>query len=170
MPLKRTFQIQYFKWKEIPHSLNCNENGYKLWMQWDRLGGQALVMIGEWWSRQPLTTHNYLSTQTISKPLRRKLVPIPLTVSGVGNFLYPKRLKIPSLFVNAHFSTSRLHRISVCVTYIPKCRMCCCLLWSFVLYLFRIFMYKLLSRDNGHLIGNDPVRVRKENDAWCKKS
>ena len=25
---------------------------------WDRLGGQALVMIGRWYSRQPLTNHN----------------------------------------------------------------------------------------------------------------
>ena len=140
MPLKRTFQIQYFKWKEIPHSLNCNENGYKLWMQWDRLGGQALVMIGEWWSRQPLTTHNYLSTQTISKPLRRKLVPIPLTVSGVGNFLYPKRLKIPRLFVNAHFSTSRLHRIIVCVTYISQNAGCVAVYCGRLFFIYFIYL------------------------------
>ena len=25
---------------------------------WDHLGGQALVMIGRWYSRQPLTNHN----------------------------------------------------------------------------------------------------------------
>ena len=24
---------------------------------WDRLGGQALVMIGRWYLRQPLTNH-----------------------------------------------------------------------------------------------------------------
>ena len=24
---------------------------------WDRLGGQALVIIGRWYSRQPLTNH-----------------------------------------------------------------------------------------------------------------
>ena len=33
---------------------------------WDRLGGQALVMIGQWHSRQPLTNHKYrLFTQSI---------------------------------------------------------------------------------------------------------
>ena len=33
---------------------------------WDRLGEQALVMIGRWYSRQPLTNHNQrLSTQMI---------------------------------------------------------------------------------------------------------
>ena len=25
---------------------------------WDHLGGQALVMIGRWYSRQPLANHN----------------------------------------------------------------------------------------------------------------
>lgn len=34
--------------------------------QWDCLGGQKLVMIGQWYSRQPLTNHNErFSTQTI---------------------------------------------------------------------------------------------------------
>ena len=33
---------------------------------WDRLGGQASVMIGQWHSRQPLTNHKYrLFTQSI---------------------------------------------------------------------------------------------------------
>ena len=37
----------------IVHFKNSRENGYKLWAQW--FGGQALFMIGGWYSRQPLT-------------------------------------------------------------------------------------------------------------------
>ena len=52
---------------------------------WVRLGGKALVVIGRWCSGQPGTNHRLrLSTQ---KSLRRRLVPIPLIVSGVENGL-----------------------------------------------------------------------------------
>ena len=30
----------------------------------DRMGGQALVMIGRWYSRQPLTNHNWWTSVT----------------------------------------------------------------------------------------------------------
>ena len=40
---------------------------------WDRIGRQALVMIGQWYSRRPLTNHRQrLSTQRSQKSLRRK--------------------------------------------------------------------------------------------------
>ena len=55
----------------IPYLRNSKENGYKLWGQrlvWDCLDRQALVMIGRWSSRQPVTNHNQrFSTQTIRK-------------------------------------------------------------------------------------------------------
>ena len=54
---------------------------------WDRLGGQALVMIGWWYPMQPLTIlkSNTCPPKRSQKPSLRKLVPIPLLVSGVGN-------------------------------------------------------------------------------------
>ena len=36
----------------LPHFRNSRKNGYKLWVQ-----RQALVMIGRWHPRQPLTSH-----------------------------------------------------------------------------------------------------------------
>ena len=44
---------------------------------WDRLGGQVLVMIGQWYPKQPLTNHKQcLSTKTIPESLRRVFVAI----------------------------------------------------------------------------------------------
>ena len=61
-------------------SFRCNDS-------WDRLGGQGLVMIGWWYPRQPLTIlkSNTCPPKRSQKPSLRKLVPIPLLVSGVGN-------------------------------------------------------------------------------------
>ena len=54
---------------------------------WDRLGEQALVMIGRWYSRQPLTNHNQrLSTQMIPEIVAPKACTSSLIVSGMGNY------------------------------------------------------------------------------------
>ena len=50
------------------HFRNSRENGTSCGCSdfWDCLSGQALLMIGRWYSRQPITNHkNRLSTQTI---------------------------------------------------------------------------------------------------------
>ena len=39
---------------------------------WDHLGGQALVMIGRWYSRKPLTNPIRLSSQMIPKTVAPK--------------------------------------------------------------------------------------------------
>ena len=49
---------------------------------WDRIGGKALVMIGQWYSRRPLTNHRQrLSTQTIPEIVAQK--GSILTISGM---------------------------------------------------------------------------------------
>ena len=55
---------------------------------WDCLGLQEILMIGPWYSRQPLTNHKkrYACHPKCSqKLLHQKFVPILLVVSGVGN-------------------------------------------------------------------------------------
>ena len=48
---------------------------------WDRSGGQALVMIGRWFSRQLLANRKACPRTRSQNSLPRKLVPIPLIVS-----------------------------------------------------------------------------------------
>ena len=64
-------------------------NGYKLSVQRfpGSFGGQAFVMIGWCYPRHPLTVlkSNACPPKRFQKSLHRKLVPIPLLVSGVGN-------------------------------------------------------------------------------------
>ena len=63
---------------QFPIPETIREMGTSFWFNhfWDPLGGQAIVLIGWWYSRQPLTNH---------KLLRRELIPISLVVSRVGN-------------------------------------------------------------------------------------
>ena len=48
---------------------------------WDRSGGQALVMIGRWFSRQLLASRKACPPTRSQNSLPRKLVPIPLIIS-----------------------------------------------------------------------------------------
>jgi len=59
----------------------------------DRLGGQALVMIGRWYSRQPLTNHKLrLSTQMIPEIVGPKAcIPFPL-ISRTRNLNFSQSL------------------------------------------------------------------------------
>ena len=53
---------------------------------WDRSGGQALVMIGRWFSRQLLASRKACPPTRSQNSLPRKLVSIPLMISWVQNF------------------------------------------------------------------------------------
>lgn len=67
-----------------------NRMGTNVWCNnyRDHLGGLEILMIGPWYSRQPLANHQkcYVCQPKCSqKSLRQKFVPILLAVSGVGN-------------------------------------------------------------------------------------
>ena len=52
-------QVLYSELKGFPTSESLGRMGTSFVCRdfWDRLGGQALVMIGQWYLRQPLTNH-----------------------------------------------------------------------------------------------------------------
>ena len=69
----------FFHELNIPHSrgrMGTSPGHSDFWIVW---GGQAFVMIGRWYSRQPLTNFksNACPPSRSQKLLRRKLVPIP---------------------------------------------------------------------------------------------
>ena len=91
----------FFHELNIPHSLGrmgTSPEHSDFWIVW---GGQAFVMIGRWYSRQPLTNFksNACPPSRSQKLLRRKLVPIP----PMDNYELPyKILFSPQLTISFH--------------------------------------------------------------------
>ena len=86
--LKKITRVSTFISFTTPETLRGM--GTSFWRSdfWDRLGGQALVMIGRWYSRQTLTNQNLrLSTFTVPEIVSPTACThdVSLTFSGVGN-------------------------------------------------------------------------------------
>ena len=113
----------------IPHSTDSKENEYKLGCGdfWDRFwGGQALVMIGQWYSRQPSTNHKWPLSKWSQKSLWRKLAPIPLKISGMGSMC--------SLDLNA----GRVYSILTVILLLS---------WSFTLFCLKQLLREIEEKD-----------------------
>ena len=73
--LKKITRVSTFILFATPETLRAMGTSFLREDFWDRLGGQALVMIGRWYSRQTLTNQKLpLSTSRSQKSFRRQLV------------------------------------------------------------------------------------------------
>ena len=111
-------------WKthKLLHFRNSRENGYKLWYSdfWDCLTG---VMIGRWYSKQPLTNHKWaFSTQMIPEIVAlRACTHSPQwsleLISGVGKFSF-----LPGAMETTYSLSWKILRISqvYCIIFASK--------------------------------------------------
>ena len=86
--LKKITRVSTFILFATPETLRGMGTSFLREDFWDRVGGQALVMIGRWYSRQTLTNQKLpLSTFTIPEIVSPTACThdVSFTFSGVGN-------------------------------------------------------------------------------------